>query len=72
MTGNLPEVVLTFYMKVCSFPRRFDHLAAGVKSGEQGLTKTTEEVRLSRGGVYFNLGVLLFAWPFVFLYFLLV
>jgi len=29
------------------------------------LTKTTEEVRLSRGGVYFNLCVLLFAWSCV-------
>ena len=36
-----------------------------MKSREQGLTTTAEEVRLSRGGVYFNLCVLLFAWSFV-------
>ena len=40
-------------------------LPAGVKGREQGLTTTTREVRLSHGGVYFNLCVLLFAWSCV-------
>jgi hypothetical protein len=56
--GHFPE-------GVSFFPRRYAPFPAGVKSREQGLTKTAEEVRHSSGGVYFSLCVLFFAWSLV-------
>src|SRR2546425_7981496 len=58
--------LMVIHPKLCPFfTRRFAHLSEGVKSLEKGLTKTTGEVRLSYGGVYFSICVLLFAWSFV-------